>query len=187
MTKHEDEIEEFIPKRETEFVILGTMGSMNARTVNDQKPDEAFYYNDSRNQFWNVLQLVFRPDHTPEKLSIDQKKSFLEEHGIAMCNIVKVAYVDDEFAKSPSDQALFQAYDSNNLTFKKVSNEFREILGTKKIYFTCNYKKHIGKLLSGFFDLNGIEIVPKDGVCFLPSPTRCNAKARSLRWVDLMN
>ena len=62
MIKHKDEIPVFIPKGKVNFIILGTMGSINARSINGQKPEgEFFYYNNSRNHFWKVIQLLINP------------------------------------------------------------------------------------------------------------------------------
>ena len=187
MTKHEDEIEIFIPKCETQIIILGTMGSINARTINGKKPTDAFYYNNNKNQFWNVIQLLFDPKIAPKKLTIAEKKAYLEKWGIAMNNIVQEAEVDDSDALDPSDTVLFQAHKKGNLTFKNSPDEFRELLKVKPMFFTCRHKNGITDLLQGYFEFNQLDASFSNSIWFWPTPTRCNAKDRSLIWKKEMD
>ena len=88
MVLHEDPLKTFIPKRKTVFVILGTMVAINARVIDGEAPaEQTFYYNNNRNHFWRVLQALMVPDKEAKKnLTISEKKSFLEHHGVAICN-----------------------------------------------------------------------------------------------------
>ncbi|RZF21585.1 hypothetical protein DAY19_07815 [Halobacteriovorax vibrionivorans] len=187
MATHQDEIPLFIPKGETNLIILGTMGSINARTVNGEKPDgEFFYYNNNRNHFWKVLQFLFEPEKEARKLTIEEKYAFLEKWGIAMSNIVNIAKVPNKDKDDPSDTVLFAAHKKNNVDFKHASPKFKKLLKTKPMFFTCRRKKGIENLLEGFFEQNGLSADLIDHIWYWPTPTRCNPKARSLIWKDEM-
>ena len=89
MTTSSDEIHEFIPNTTTKLVILGTMASGVARTKDQKKPGEAFFYQDNRNKFWEILQFVVNPKADVKKnMPTTEKKDFLNKWQIAMANIV---------------------------------------------------------------------------------------------------
>jgi len=177
-----DEIATFIPMKSPEFIILGTMGSINARTINGIKPKDAFFYNNNRNHFWKVLQLVFEPNNQAKTLTIEEKKSFLNKHRIAMANIVQEIKVLEERSIDPSDDILFQANRMELLKYKRVSSDFQMILKKTPIFFTCRRKKNIDLLLEGYFQLNKIESSITKKIWYLPTPTRCNPLKRSIVW-----
>lgn len=62
----------------SKILILGSFPSVKSR-------EEAFFYAHPRNRFWAVLASLFAED-TP--LNIDDKKSFLLRHGIALWDVV---------------------------------------------------------------------------------------------------
>lgn len=102
MVTHEDTLPSFIPKNEVQFIILGTMVAINARTIDGEKPPAPFfYYNNSRNHFWRVLQYLMNPHFKTKEdiqgLNIQQKKSFLNFHGIAICNLVQKVVVPNKY------------------------------------------------------------------------------------------
>ncbi|MCO5143903.1 MAG: hypothetical protein M9962_12500 [Oligoflexia bacterium] len=184
MVISKDEIETFIPKK-PKILILGTMGAIIARTIDDNRPKEAFYYHDNRNHFWKIIQLVFKPNIEPKKMTIDEKKIFLEEHGIAMSNIVKEIRVNTNDAKNPSDDIIFIAQKKRRLEFKVTSEQLKEIIEKKPIFFTCRSKPGISHLIQGYFSHNNINI-PISKIHHLPTPTRCNPQKRSNDWRNEM-
>jgi len=187
MVIHQDEIPIFIPKKETNLVIFGTMGSINARSIDGIKPEgDFFYYNNNRNHFWKVLQFLFEPKAEPKKLTIKEKKAFLEKHGIAMTNIVDIAEVPNKYKADPSDTVLFDAHKKNNVTFKSANRKLRKILQTTPMFFTCRRKKGIEELLKGYFTQNNLSEELINNIWYWATPTRCNPKARSEMWREEM-
>ncbi len=182
MPIHEDFIPSIAPSN-TQFIILGTMGSINARTIDGIAPEqEYFYYNDSRNHFWKVLQYSLGLE--AQNLSIKQKKALLRQHGIAMTNIVQKAYVSQRDKFDPSDTVLFKAYKDNKLEFKKISHAMKKQFKTKPIFFTSREKKPLKELLLGFLAYNQLDPALYKNIHFLKSPTRCNPYQRSLEWKE---
>lgn len=182
MTVVKDEIVDFLPKGNVNFIILGTMGSICARTVDNKKPIEPFYYHNNKNHFWRILQLLFSSNSIRNSLSVKEKKQFLEHHKIAMANIVGEIEVPTDLANDPSDDVLFRANKDGKLLFKRCNSEFSQTLKTTPIFFTCRHKKGIDLLLEGYFKANSIEQKFKNEIWHLPSPTRCNPAKRSLVW-----
>lgn len=188
MPAHKDEIPVFIPKGKCRLIIFGTMGSINARTVNGVKPEgEFFYYNNIRNHFWKVLQYLFEPKKEPKRLTIKEKKKFLEKHGIAMTNIVDMAEVPKKYIADPSDTVLFEANKKGKVTFKKASPKMKKLLKTVPMFFTCRRKKGIEDLMKGYLGQNGLTEELIENIWYWATPTRCNPKARSEMWKKEMD
>ncbi len=184
MVTHEENLKFFIPKTEVRLVILGTMVAINARIIDGEKPmDEVFYYNNNRNHFWRVLQYLFNPNQDVKKrLTIKEKKEFLESHGIAICNLVHKVEVPNKFKLDPSDTVLFDAYKKNKIQYKKLTPKVKSILKNSPLYFTCRRKKGIELLLDGFLDHNNLSRELKDQIWYWATPTRCNPESRAQMW-----
>lgn len=177
-----DEIETFVPRSPPRLVILGTMGSGVARTLDGNKPQDAFFYHSPKNHFWRILQLVFEPSSEPRRLSVKEKKEFLDKWQIAMANIVEEITINANQARDPADSILFRAHKKGNLKFKKINGSFVEVLRDVPIFFTCKRKREILGLLDGYFKVNKLDSGLVEKVRFLLSPTRCNPKDRSHEW-----
>lgn len=186
MIKSKDEIATFIPDDEPRFIILGTMGAINTRTINGVKPQDVFFYNNSRNHFWRVLQLVFEPLEIAKLSSVSEKKAFLNKYKIAMTNIVQEIEILEKDINNPSDDILFKAHRSGKLKFKSEPLIFRELMQSKPIFFTCREKKNIQLLVNGYCEENELKDFSNERVWFLPTPTRCNPESRSLIWRNEM-
>ncbi len=183
MISHKDEIPPFYPKGKVRLIILGTMGSINARSIDGVRPSEDFfYYNNSRNHFWKVLQLLFEPHKEPLRLSIPQKKAFLQKWGIAITNIVDEALVPNKDKLDPSDTVLFLANKKKRISFKSLSPKMRKLFQTTPLFFTCRRKKGIENLLQGFLETNKLSPKIIENVWYWATPTRCNPRARSEMW-----
>lgn len=183
----QDNILEFIPKRTTNMVILGTMASINARQVGNKKPESAFYYHSPHNRFWQVIWYAMGEKNKFNLNTIQKKKKFLEKHGVAMTNIVHEIRVSKKFASNPSDIILFEAQKNKRLKFKSVSKRFKKILNSKPVLFTCKNKKGIQNLIQKFQELNGLDDDFFKKVQYLASPTRCNPKQKSRSWKKTIN
>ena len=187
MVTHEDTLNTFIPKGKIQFIILGTMVAINARTIDGIKPEvPTFYYNNNRNHFWRVLQYLMNPklkngEHI-QKFTISEKKAFLEKNGIAICNLVQGVTVANKYKHDPSDTVLFEAYKKNLIEYKKITPRFKKIMKTTPMFFTCREKKGIAQLLDGFFEHNGLSAELKDKIWYWATPTRCNPYKRSVDW-----
>ncbi len=59
---------------DSEILVVGSLPSVASRT-------DGFYYGHPRNRFWKMLALVFG-ENAPD--NIEEKKRFLERHGIAL-------------------------------------------------------------------------------------------------------
>lgn len=185
---HKDEIPSFIPKGKPKLIILGTMCAINARTINGIKPKEDFfYYNNNRNHFWKVLQYLFEPKAEPIKMTIKEKKAFLNKHSIAIQNLVYEAKVPNKYIHDPSDTVLFEAFKKNNVKFKSLSKRDRSYFEKIPLFFTCRYKKGIKNLLEGFLRQNDLDLSLVDQTWYWPTPTRCNPYDRSQIWKKEMD
>ena len=98
----------------SEILILGTMPSVKSR-------EENFYYAHKKNRFWKVLADVY---HQEEPKSVEEKKSFLRNHKIALYDVIHSCKI----------------IGSSDSSIKKVkANNLKPILKTsniKKIYTT---------------------------------------------------
>ncbi len=181
----EDSLKEFIPQNnETKYIILGTMVTSSARTISKIPPKEVFYYNNPKNQFWKILSHIFSNQKEPLDKISDRKK-FLDKFGIAVANIVENAQIAENDSNDSSDAILFNAHKHEKLKVKKISNEFKKLLQSRPIFFTCKDKPPLRILLESYFENNGLEKKFSDQVIYLPSPTRCNAVTRGDQWKEL--
>lgn len=183
MVLHEDAMKAFLPKEKINFIIMGTMVAINARSI-DGSPieEEVFYYNNNRNHFWKVMQHLMEANKEPKKFSIKEKKDFLNKHGIAIINLVQSVEVKNSQKLDPSDTVLFESYSKGKIGYKKLSPKVKKALKNSPIFFTCRNKKGIQNLIDGFWDYNKLEDSLQENIWFLPTPTRCNPLARSKMW-----
>lgn len=65
--------------KSSRILILGSFPSVKSR-------EQSFYYGHPRNRFWSVLSGIYGKK-TP--LSVDEKKAFLKEHGIALFDVIQ--------------------------------------------------------------------------------------------------
>ena len=65
--------------KSSRILILGSFPSVKSR-------EQSFYYGHPRNRFWSVLSGIYGKK-TP--LSVDEKKVFLKEHGIALFDVIQ--------------------------------------------------------------------------------------------------
>lgn len=180
-----DELETFIPRNhEINYVILGTMASSCARTIDGIIPENVFYYHNGRNQCWKILSHIFHGELRLMKEIID-RQNFLEHFGIAMANIVASAEVPEADSSNSADSVLFNAHKLKQLKLKIISDEFKNILKTRPVFFTCKNKMELTCLLEEYFSLNGLDKNLVQNINYLPSPTRCSVDQRSRSWVDL--
>lgn len=187
MPIHSDPMKSFIPDTPVKFIIMGTMVAINARSIDGVKPKEkCFYYNNNRNHFWRVLQHLLEPKKPIEKFTIEQKKAFLNKHGIAIMNLVEEVEVKKSQIYDPSDTVLFEAHGKSKVKFKKITKAQKELLSSKPIYFTCRSKSGIKKLIHGYSERNKLDPNFIDRIWFLATPTRCNPEARASMWKNEM-
>lgn len=184
MIVSKDQIPSFIPTKNPKLIILGTMASVAAREVGDNKSHfDSFYYHNKNNHFWRILQLVFEPKSPPQKFENSrEKKEFLNKWQIAMANIISEIHISDTYAQDPSDKVIFESFQKGQVNFKKVSPKFKSILKTTPIFFTCSQNKYIDQLLRAYFKANKLNIDVDKSVKFLMTPTRCNPMERSFGW-----
>ena len=187
MISQRDEIPSYIPKK-PKFIILGTMCALNARTINNVKPEgDFFYYNDNRNHFWKIMQYLFAPKLEPIRLSVKQKKSFLKEHEIGIQNLVGEIHTPNQEKLDPSDTVLFDCDKKGRLVLKKLTPAVKKQFEKSFFLFTCRHKKGIEQLLKGFIEYNGLSMDLLDRTHYLKTPTRCNPLKRSLEWREEMD
>ena len=179
-----DPMIDFSPHGKVRFVILGTMASFVAREINGGEAKYgSFYYHDGRNRFWGVLSLLLTGKRM--KFSdIDEKMEFLNSHGVALANLVSTVEVGDEVEGS-SDRILFEAFENGRLTFKSAKIQFKNLLETVSVFFSCHKKAEIVALLEGYRIANKI---PSDDfvdrITFLHSPTRRGYQYIADRWCE---
>ena len=166
-------------------IFLGTMCAINARSINGIEPsEEYFYYNDNRNHFWKILQYIFNPKQEPRRLSILEKKQFLEKHKIGITNLVSEIQTPNYAKLDPSDTVLFECLRKNKIQFKKLSRSDKNQINKTSLFFTCRYKKGIHLLLEGYLESNNLSKSLIEKTYYLKSPTRCNPFQRSQEWLS---
>lgn len=178
----EDPLKNFIPRARPQIIMLGTMVTSSARSINGRDPGEVFYYHNNVNHFWRILNFVFEGDIPFELKSIQKKKAFLEKHRIAIFNLVKQVETSRAEMKDSSDDLLFRCHKASRVQFKSLSAREQKIFKTTPLYFTCRYKSGIKRLILGYLKANSIEEDLIHEISFLPSPTRCNPWDRSRVW-----
>lgn len=180
-----DDLETFIPQNhKINYVILGTIASSSARTIGEIAPSAAFYYHNRKNHCWKILSHIFYGELREMEKIID-RQNFLENFGIAMANIVGSVEVPESESKNPADRVLFNAHNLKKLQVKKISEEFKNILQTTPMFFTCKSKVELTKLLEDYFFINGLEKNLVNKVNYLLSPTRCTPIKRSRQWEEM--
>lgn len=179
-----DEIKTFIPKKNPKLVILGTMASINARTINGHcKSEEPFYYNNNQNRFWKIMQVIFDKNPKPGFFeNVAQKKIFLEKHQIALANIVYEIEISNGSEKNASDEIIFEANNNKQLKVKKIEDDFKTVLQSTPVFFTCLNKPKLNSLLNKYYKENNLNTSLIDKICYLHSPTRVKYELRSEQW-----
>ena len=128
---------------EAEILILGSFPSPVSR-------ETGFYYGHPRNRFWSVLAKVYGED-VPS--GIEDKKSFLKRHKIALWDVVESCDII-----GASDSSITNV----------APNDIRKIIRETAIGKICVTGKTAGKLLKKYVGIEGIE---------LPSPSPANCAA----------
>ncbi len=166
-----DDIPPFLPQN-PRFVILGTMATLNARLIEgrDLPTSSYFYYNDNRNRFWRYIWEIFENKATPPILNIQDKMTFCENHGIALCNLLGGMYIHEKDAKDRKDTIIFKANEEGRVNTKVVNSEFRKALKFLPTFFTCYHKDDLQKLLELFFATNELKINLANDICYLHTP-----------------
>lgn len=184
MVVSQDTLGSFIPNKKPKMVVMGTMVAICARTLDGVKPENPpFYYHNPRNHFWRVMQNLLEPKKEVKGLSVEEKIDFLNRNGVAITNLVQEIIVPNSEANDPSDTILFKAQKNRRIQFKKIPKEVKKILEETPVFFTCRRKTGIEKLLIGYKETNKLKL-SLDDVYYLPTPTRCNPKARAEMWRD---
>lgn len=180
-----DDIPTFIPKQnEVKFIILGTMASSCARNILGKMDKGPFYYQSNRNSLWRILAQIYNRDAS-FLAEVQQRKDFLERHGIAMANLVRRVGLLEKDIRNSADGLLFDAFEdkeNQRFEFKKIEEDFKLLLNSKPVFFTCLEKPRLTKMLDAYFIENQL-VRPQ--VQFLPTPTRCSVIERSKRWLEL--
>ncbi|NQZ18685.1 MAG: hypothetical protein HRT44_05435, partial [Bdellovibrionales bacterium] len=103
------------------------------------------------------------------KMTIVQKKKFLEKHRVMITNLVDEIVVPNSEANDPSDTILFKAQKLKRIKFKKLSPQVKELIETTPKFFTSRYKKGIKDLMTGYLETNNLDIniEKKFGICRL--------------------
>lgn len=177
-----DPLKNFIPRAKPRIIMLGTMVTSSARSIDGSDPGDVFYYHNNVNHFWRILNFVFEGDVPFQLKSIRQKKAFLEKHRISIFNLVKQIKTTRAEMKDSSDDLLFKCHKASRVEFKNLSAREKKILKTTPLYFTCRYKPGIKRLILSYLKTNELEEDLIDEINFLPSPTRCNPWERSRVW-----
>lgn len=138
----------------SQILILGSFPSVQSRKQN-------FYYAHPQNRFWKILEQIF-----DEKVgsSIDQKKSFLEKHHIALWDVIEQCSI-----QGSSDSSIKDVIPTN----------LSSILDQSKITtIFCNGKKAL-QLFDRYQKPNGLEAI------YLPSSSPANAAFRLEKLVEI--
>ncbi|MDT0556827.1 uracil-DNA glycosylase family protein [Patiriisocius hiemis] len=82
----------YIPKNATKLIV-GTLPPPRFTTGELNSKDVDFCYGSSNGLLWPILNKIFELDllYEDSKIAIKQRKDFLNQHGIGVCDIVSVA------------------------------------------------------------------------------------------------
>ena len=139
---------------DSEILILGSLPSVKSR-------EDGFYYAHKRNRFFLTLSGVYQES---EPLSIEERKSFLKRHKIALYDVI---YECDIHASSDASITNVKVID-----IKGILSRYPNI---KKIAINGGKAKQLfDKYLLKDIDINKIKIF------YLPSTSPANAKIRDL-------
>ena len=158
--KHLDhkELNPFINK-DSEILILGSFPSIKSRKEN-------FYYSHPRNRFYSVLSSIYKEDIP---LSIEDKKTFLKKHKIALYDVIKSCDI-----KGSSDSSI-----KNVVPIDLKEDIIKHSPNIKKIIVTgATAKKLFIMYLEGTAKELGIE------VHYCPSTSPANARVSLEKLVD---
>lgn len=166
-----DNIPFYLPEK-PRFVVLGTMAAINARHIEGQKPPDEpyFFYNNSKNKFWQYMWQIFEKSEKPVDLSVPEKKDFCERWGVAMCNLLGEMKIEKEDADDRTDTIIFSAHKMGRVTTKTVSDDFKKALEALPVFFTCYHKQELQKLLELFFTTNKIDLHLIKRIRYLHTP-----------------
>lgn len=127
------------------LLVLGSFPSVKSR-------EQGFFYGHPQNRFWKVTSAVFACD---EPKTIDEKRSFLLENGIALWDVIASCEIEGS-----SDSSIKNV----------VPNDLSRIL-------PCTQIKQIfvnGKTAQKYYNKYLREVLGRDAVC-LPSTSPANA------------
>ena len=131
--------------KSSRILILGSFPSVKSR-------EQSFYYGHPRNRFWSVLSGIYG-EKTP--LSVDERKAFLKEHGIALFDVIQSCEI-----VGSSDSSIKNA----------LPNDIRSLVdGTSIEKIITN-----GRLAHKLYEKHIAENVAIPEVC-LPSTSPANA------------
>lgn len=131
--------------KDSKILILGSFPSVKSR-------EQMFFYGHPQNRFWKVISAVFDCD---EPTSIEEKKKFLLENGVALWDVIASCEIEGS-----SDSSIKNV----------VVNDISEILNEadiKQIFVN-------GKTAEKYFKKYMKPLINKDAVC-LPSTSPANA------------
>ena len=131
--------------KNSQILILGSFPSVKSR-------EQMFFYGHPQNRFWKVISAVFNCD---EPTTIEEKKKFLFENGIALWDVIASCEIEGS-----SDSSIKNV----------VVNDISEILNEADI----NQIFVNGKTAEKYFKKYMKPLINKDAVC-LPSTSPANA------------
>ena len=126
-------------------LILGSFPSVKSR-------EQMFFYGHPQNRFWKVISSVFGC-YTPE--SIEEKRAFLLEHGIALWDVIASCEITGS-----SDSSI------KNVTANDISPILKSA-DIRQIYVN-------GKTAEKYFNKYISKTIGRDAIC-LPSTSPANA------------
>lgn len=131
--------------RHSKVLILGSFPSVKSR-------ETQFFYGHPQNRFWKVTSAVFR---APEPRTLNEKKTFLLSHGIAVWDVIASCDIEGS-----SDSSIKNV----------VSNDLTEILDIAEIHTIFVN----GKTAEKFYNKYIKNTIGREAVC-LPSTSPANA------------
>lgn len=131
--------------RHSKVLVLGSFPSVKSR-------EAQFFYGHPQNRFWKVTSKVFG---VPEPKTVEEKKSFLLSHGIAVWDVIASCDITGS-----SDSSIKNV----------VPNDLTLILNTAKIHTIFVN----GKTAEKYYNKNIKDTIGREAIC-LPSTSPANA------------
>ena len=129
----------------SKILILGSFPSVKSR-------EQLFFYGHPQNRFWKVLSQIFE---TPVPVSIEEKKEFLLNNGIALWDVIASCDIEG------SSDSSIKNVTANNLLIILDNSKIEKIFVN-------------GKTAEKYYNKYTKNIIKREAVC-LPSTSPANA------------
>lgn len=162
-------LEPFIHE-DTKLIILGTFPSVTSRGI--------WYYNNSKNQFWNIISLIFnnksilsKKNESNDNALINLRKNFLKKKKIGLWDMIESCEI-----KNSDDNSITNPKYNNIVALKEKCPNLECIAFSSKKAFKY-YKQYLNSVED--IDIkNWLNTMTNNDKNILPSPSPANVRIK---------